>query len=117
MLRTVQSNIDDRHRGGDPFSESVLRSVTVFALGSSEAVAEPATLSRIRDRALELLGSEPDAEATARFTGSGAGALETGGPFGVEIAGHEAHLVRAVDGPLEDEDIAAIRLIGNHRWV
>lgn len=116
MLRTIQSNIEDQHFGADPFTEPALRSVTVFALGSPGRVTEPATLQRVRERAIELLGGEPEAEAVASFTGSGTEAISPGEPFGAIIAGHEAHQVRVIDGPLEDEAIAVVRVIGHHRW-
>ena len=112
MLRTIQSNIDDRYPEGSPFSEPFLRSVTVFAVGDPVAVRDSDTMRRLRERALELLGVDTLAESDIDFGGT----VLVGTPFGVPISGFESHLVRAVDGPLAEEIVRAVRVVGARSW-
>ncbi|CAG7606334.1 hypothetical protein LEUCIP111803_00915 [Leucobacter soli] len=113
MLHTVHSNVLDSYTGADIFTAPVARSVTVFAIGAPETIAEAATLERLRARAVELLGADAEAEATRTFA---ANAIGTGEPFGVEIDGRDPHRVRVVDGPLEGEAVLALRLLGTRSW-
>lgn len=117
MLHIIQSNIDDRYQGGDPFTEPKVRSVTVVALGTFEEANSSDTRELLRSRACELLGMAPTVEADTIFNAPGKPAIEIGASIGVEIAGHRPHLVRIVDGPMEEESLVVVRLIGTHRWV
>lgn len=116
MLRTIQSNIDDRYDGPSPFADSFLRSVTVFAVGSPGAVRAAEVRDRLRARALHLLNAKVTAEDEAHFAGGSEG-LSVGEPFGVHLNdGVEPHRVRVVDGPLADEEIVAVRVLGWRTW-
>lgn len=116
MLRTIQSNIDDRYDGPSPFADSFLRSVTVFAVGSPDAVGAAEVRERLRDRAIQLLSAEVTAEAEAHFAG-GSDGLSVGEPFGVPLTdAAEPHRVRVIDGPLDDEAIVAVRVLGRQTW-
>jgi hypothetical protein len=116
MLRTIQSNIDDRYDGQSPFADSFVRSVTVFAVGSPDAVGAAEVRERLRARAIYLLNTTVTAEAEAHFAG-GSDGLSVGEPFGVGLDdGAEPHRVRVVDGPLEDEAIVAVRVLGWRTW-
>jgi hypothetical protein len=116
VLRTVQSNVDDRYAGRNPFADSFVRSVTVFAVGSPDAVGATEVRERLRARAVRLLDAEVTAEAEAYFAG-GLGGLSVGEPFGVSLSGGaEPHRVRVIDGPLDDEAIAAVRVLGSRTW-
>lgn len=115
MLRTIQSNIDDRYEGS-PFADSFTRSVTVFAVGSPDAVSAADVRERLRGRAIQLLNTEVTAEAEAHFEG-GSDGLSVGEPFGVRVNdGAEPHRVRVIDGPLDDEAIVAVRVLGRQTW-
>ncbi|MEU0497017.1 hypothetical protein [Mycobacterium sp. NPDC006124] len=116
MLRTIQSNIDDRYDGPSPFADPFLRSVTVFAVGSPDAVGAAEVRERLRDRAIQLLNAEVTEEAEAHFVG-GSDGLSVGEPFGVGLSdGAKPHRVRVVDGPLDDEAIVAVRVLGRQTW-
>jgi hypothetical protein len=115
VLRTVQSNIDDRYAGRNPFDDSFVRSVTVFAVGSPDAVGAAEVRERLRARAVHLLNAEVTAEAEAHFAGGWDG-LSVGEPFGVSLNHGEPHRVRVIDGPLEDEAIIAVRVLGRRTW-
>ena len=113
MLRTIQSNIDDRYAEGSPFDQPFLRSVTVFAVGDAQETRSSDTRQMLRARALDLLGVDLVAEGEADFDG----AISIGAPFEVHIANQERHLVRIVDGPLAQEVVRAIRVVGSRSWV
>lgn len=116
MLRAIHSNIADRYDAPSPFDASFVRSVTVFAVGSPNVFGDAALRERLRDRAVQLLNAEVTAEAEARFTGGSSG-LSVGEPFGVGLSnGAEAHRVRIVDGPLDNEAIVAVRVLGRQTW-
>lgn len=116
MLRTIQSNIDDRYDGGSPFADPFVRSVTVFAVGSPDAVGTLEVRERLRARAIDLLNATVTAEAEAYFVG-GSDGLSVGEPFGVHLNDDaEPHRVRVVDGPLDHEAIVAVRLLGCRTW-
>lgn len=116
MLRTIQSNIDDRYAGREPFADSFVRSVTVFAVGSPDTVGAADLRDRLRAKAVHLLNAEVTAEAEAQFAGGGDG-LAVGEPFGVSLNDRaEPHRVRVIDGPLEDEAIIAVRVVGRRTW-
>jgi hypothetical protein len=116
MLRTIRSNIDDRYDGQSPFADSFVRSVTVFAVGSRDALGAAEVRERLRARAIHLLNTTVTAEAEAHFAG-GSDGLSVGEPFGVGLNdGAEPHRVRVVDGPLEDEETVAVRVLGLPTW-